>query len=76
MPAENPAVERIRSEGEQERIQKRLLTRSNTLGGVVAAALELLAAGQEVDEAQLASLAADLRAWTADVRAVSSEEAP
>jgi hypothetical protein len=76
MPAENRPVERIRSAGEQERIQKNLLIRGNTLGGVVASALELLAAGREVDRAQLTSLASRLRAWTADVRAVASEEAP
>lgn len=76
MPAENTPVERIRSEGEQERIQKRLLTRGNTLGGVVAAALKIIRHGGEVEPEQLERLENDLRSWTADVRSVAAEEMP
>lgn len=74
---------RIRSCEEQCRVQERLLLRGNTLGVVVASALELLAAGRSLPETngidtqtQLEGLAQDLRSWTADVRAVASEEAP
>ncbi|MEA2255582.1 MAG: hypothetical protein QOG35_1627 [Solirubrobacteraceae bacterium] len=71
-----PQADRIRTLEEQVRVCERLLARGNTLGGVVAAALDVLAAGREVSGDQLRSLSADLRAWTADVRAVASEEAP
>jgi hypothetical protein len=66
----------IRSLEEQVRVQERLLIRGNTLGGVVAAVLLLLANESEIPAEELLGYANELRSWTADVRAVSSEEAP
>jgi len=66
----------IRSDAEQVRVQERLLIRGNTLGGVVEAAFTILLTGGEVPHDQLTGLRDDLRGWTADVRAVASEEAP
>ena len=63
-------------EAERMRVQERLLTRGNTLGGVVASVLELLAHGREFESEQLRRYAGELREWTADVRAVASEERP
>lgn len=67
---------RIRTPQEQVRVQKRLLTRGNTLCGVVASVLQLLADGREIPADELRGYERDLRRWTADVRAVSSEERP
>lgn len=66
----------IRTAEEQCRVQERLLLRGNTLGGVIASVLHLLAHDREVPVDELLRYERELRGWTADVRAVSSEEKP
>ena len=69
-------TQRIRTAEEQVRVQARLLTAGNTLGGVVASVIHLLASGREIPADELLGYERELRSWTADVRAVLSEEAP
>lgn len=63
---------------ERERVQEKLLIRGNTLGGVIAAVLMMVGDGRadEIPEDEIRGYEQELRAWTADVRAVASEERP
>jgi hypothetical protein len=58
------------------RVADRLLHRGNTLAGVTAAVLSLLAEGREMPPDELRGYADDWRRWSADVRGVASEQRP